>query len=406
LIGLVGPNESGKSSLGQLIQYALFGTTHKMTRGSIVDLIHWEEDHCIVELDLEHDGECYRIWREMDRLGSSYARLLRLDETDNSTGEEVAAGVIQVQKEVSKRFQLSATETLHSFYLAERESVTTPEHFRSFLDRVAGIDVLQGANRKVDSALRDLEEVFTANQTEIQRNELHISRLQPNIEKIPDLESELDSREMRLEALHEDSRVSHSRVQRTESQRDEVNKIYNELKSLDGLPSGEAQKKCNGLMGLLQADLAPEPIKNAGEISSELCVSLEKLSAAHDGRLALDRVLEEAQQSLEQKLSDDHEASFVREIERHESDIAQLSGSQLRHRALALVTFLAGLIFIFVGLNHELEWGFSEYIPQFVDFNQEKGTGFLLSAFGAALFVFSSWLWSKASLDKQKAFDC
>ena len=93
LIGLIGPNESGKSSLGQLIQYALFGTTHKMTRGSIVDLIHWEEDHCIVELDLEHDGECYRIWREMDRLGSSYARLLRLDPEDLSTGEEVAAGV-------------------------------------------------------------------------------------------------------------------------------------------------------------------------------------------------------------------------------------------------------------------------------------------------------------------------
>ena len=125
--------------LGQLIQYALFGTTHKMTRGSIVDLIHWEEDHCIVELDLEHDGETYRIWREMDRLGTSYARLLRLGDDSNSTGEEVAAGVIQVQKEVSRRFQLGATETLHSFYLAERESVTTPEHFRSFLDRVAGI---------------------------------------------------------------------------------------------------------------------------------------------------------------------------------------------------------------------------------------------------------------------------
>ena len=377
LIGLVGPNESGKSSLGQLIQYALFGTTHKMTRGSIVDLIHWEEDHCIVELDLEHDGETYRIWREMDRLGTSYARLLRLGDDSNSTGEEVAAGVIQVQKEVSRRFQLGATETLHSFYLAERESVTTPEHFRSFLDRVAGIDVLQGASRKVQAALRDLEEVFTANQTEIQRNDVHVSRLQPNIEKIPELEKELETREVRLDELQADSRVSHSKVQQTEKQRDEVNKVSKELKSLDQLPSEEVRKKCNGLVGLLQADLAPEPIKEAGQVSSELCSALDKMSIAHGGRLALDQALKEARTSLEQKLSEDHESSFVREIDRQRGEISQLSTSHVRYRALALVTFLAGLSFIFVGVDHELDWGFVESLPLLEQLNEEKGTGFL-----------------------------
>ena len=405
LIGLVGPNESGKSSIGQLIQYALFGTTHKMTRGSIVDLIHWEEDHCIVELDLEHDGEWYRIWREMDRLGTSYARLLRLDPDDMSTGEEVAAGVIQVQKEVFRRFQLGATETLHSFYLAERESVTSPEQFRGFLDRVAGIDVLQGASKKVQVALHDLEAVFTENQAEIQRNDTHISRLQPNIEKIPDLEKEIETRETRLGELQQEAGACHSKVQDSEKQRDEVSKIQKELKSLDQLSSQEVLRKCNGLIGLLQADLAPAPLKKSTEIPAKLQEALEKVVKAHECRLSLDTALDSARTSLEEKLSSDHENSFSREIERQRQSISELSSSHLRHRALSVVTFLAGLLFILVGVDHELEWGFSKLLPLLSDLEQEKGTGFLLAAFGAALFVFTSWLWSKASLDKQNSFD-
>ena len=405
LIGLIGPNESGKSSIGQLIQYALFGTTHKMTRGSIVDLIHWEEDHCIVELDLEHDGECYRIWREMDRLGTSYARLLRLDPEEMTTGEEVAAGVIQVQKEVFRRFQLGATETLHSFYLAERESVTSPEQFRGFLDRVAGIDVLQGASKKVQVALHDLESVFTENQSEILRNDTHISRLQPNIDKIPDLENEIESRELRLGELQQEAGACHSKVQASEKQRDEVNKIQKELKSLDQLSSDEVLRKCNGLIGLLQADLAPEPVKKSSEIAGTLQTSLEKLVHAHEGRLNLDKALDSARTSLEEKLSQDHENSFSKEIERQRQSIADLNSSHLRHRAMSLVTFMAGLLFILVGVDHELEWGFSKLLPLLSGLEQEKGTGFLLAAFGAALFVFTSWLWSKASLDKQNSFD-
>ncbi len=405
LIGLVGPNESGKSSIGQLIQYALFGTTHKMTRGSIVDLIHWEEDHCIVELDLEHDGEWYRIWREMDRLGTSYARLLRLDPEEMTTGEEVAAGVIQVQKEVFRRFQLGASETLHSFYLAERESVTSPEQFRGFLDRVAGIDVLQGASKKVQVALHDLESVFTENQAEIQRNDTHISRLQPNIDKIPDLEKEIETRESRLGELQQEAGTCHSKVQDSEKQRDEVSKIQKELKSLDQLSSEEVLRKCNGLIGLLQADLAPAPVKNSGEIPVKLQVALEKVVKAHECRLNLDTALDSARSSLEEKLSSDHENSFSREIERQRQSISELNSSHLRHRALSVVTFLAGLLFILVGVDHELEWGFSKLLPLLSGLEQEKGTGFLLAAFGAALFVFTSWLWSKASLDKQNSFD-
>ena len=405
LIGILGPNESGKSSIGQLVQYALFGTTHQMVRGSIVDLIHWDDDHCVVEMDLEHNGEFYRIWREMDRLGSSYARLLRLEEDGSSAGEEIAAGVLQVQKEVSRKFHLNASETLHSFYLAERESVTTPEQFRGFLDRVAGIDVLQGARKKVLRALDALECDFTEIQSEVQRNELHASRLLPNIEKIPELESELGEREERIEAQQESSTTVHAEVQSVERLRDEVSKIQKEIRSLDDLPSSEVQKKCNGLIGLLQADLAPAPVREKTDVTRDLCEALEHVSVAHDCRQNLDEAVSEAKDTLEQRLDAQHESSIFKELETHKNSISESLVSFSRHRALAFVIFLSGLLFIFVGLDHEVSWGLSEWLPLVSELQQEEGTGYLVAAFGAALFVFSSLIWSKASQCQQIAFD-
>ena len=77
LIGIQGNNEGGKSTIGELIQFALFGKTVTTRDGSVMDLIHWDHDHCMVELDFTSVGphgassgagpvETYRIWREVD----------------------------------------------------------------------------------------------------------------------------------------------------------------------------------------------------------------------------------------------------------------------------------------------------------------------------------------------------
>ena len=60
-----------------------------MVRGSITDLIHWDDDHCVVELDFEHAGEGYRIWREMDRFGTSFARMVRIEKSGRSEERRV-----------------------------------------------------------------------------------------------------------------------------------------------------------------------------------------------------------------------------------------------------------------------------------------------------------------------------
>ncbi|MDE0959534.1 MAG: AAA family ATPase, partial [Planctomycetota bacterium] len=405
LIGIVGPNESGKSSIGQLFQFALFGSTHHMVRGSITDLIHWDDDHCVVELDFEHAGDGYRIWREMDRFGTSFARMVRIDKSGGPPGEEIASGALQVQREVQRRFHLGAGETMHSFYLAERESVTTPEQFRAFLDRVAGIDVLHGARRQASQALDLLEKDFTTVQDEIHRNDQHIQRLQPNIDKIPDLEEELNSRDLKVEEARAHGREMQRLVERELKKRDEVQKIQGELRSLDTLVASESRRKCNGLIGLLQADLLPEPLRDQDSITAPLRDGLEQISDACKIRVDLEQCVIDSKGSLQRRLEGDQEGSIAAEREIQEHQIRKETSSRVRNRAGAVVLFIAGLLGMVLGLDHELEWGIGTGIPFLAQLESEKGIGFLVAAVFAGLFVVACWLSTRSSQCHQLIFD-
>ncbi|MEE2855801.1 MAG: AAA family ATPase [Planctomycetota bacterium] len=405
LIGIIGPNESGKSTIGQLFQFAIFGTTHHVVRGSIIDLIHWEDDHCVVELDIEHDGEGYRIWREMDRLGTSFARLMRISSSSGAPGEEIASGIIQVQREVQRRFHLGAGETLQSFYLAERESVTNPEQFRAFLDRVAGIDVLHGARGDASDALDLLEKDFTSVQDEIRKNDVHISRLQPNIDKIPELEIDLGDRDNKVEEARSRVRDLQRQVELEQKKRDEVQKIQNELRSLDSMESGEALRKCNGLIGLLQSDLMPEALRNQESVSDPLRDGLEKFASSFKIRSLLGTRVEEARDSLEARVEGDQDGSIEVDLQQQKNIIAEASAALKKYRALAVLVFLAGLGGIVLGIDHQYQWGLGEYVPLLEGFTEEPRIGFLVAAAGAAFFVIACWLASRASTAKQAGLD-
>jgi len=405
LIGIVGPNESGKSSIGQLFQFALFGSTQHMVRGSITDLIHWDDDHCVVELDFEHAGEGYRIWREMDRFGTSFARMVRIEKSGAPPGEEIASGALQVQREVQRRFHLGASETMHSFYLAERESVTTPEQFRTFLDRVAGIDVLQGARRTANKALDALEIDFTGVQEEIQRNDLHIARLQPNIDKIPDLEEELKNRDNKVDEARSRDRQMQRQVELEQKKRDEVQKIQHELRSIDSSDAAEAMRTCNGLIGLLQADLSPEPLRDQDSITTPIQDGLDQVSQACKIRLSLEESAREAKEQLKRRIESDGEGSIQSEVSEQELIIHTISASRVRNRAGALVIFLVGLAGIVLGIDHEQGWGIGEQIPLLVRISPVPGVGYLVAASGALLFGLGCWLSSRASHCRQQIFD-
>jgi hypothetical protein len=63
LIAVSGPNESGKSTIGEIMCFALFGRTFSLRPDEIVNLIRWGEPRGSASLDFSIDEAQYRISR-------------------------------------------------------------------------------------------------------------------------------------------------------------------------------------------------------------------------------------------------------------------------------------------------------------------------------------------------------
>ena len=51
VIGIIGPNESGKSTIGEAILFAFFGRTKMSKECPLESLIHWGSEFMRVEID-------------------------------------------------------------------------------------------------------------------------------------------------------------------------------------------------------------------------------------------------------------------------------------------------------------------------------------------------------------------
>lgn len=80
LVALVGGNESGKSSIGDIIQFGLFGRTEQLKPEETAKLIHWGTDKASVSLRLQHRGHEYRLVRSVDSAGNTAATLFSTEE--------------------------------------------------------------------------------------------------------------------------------------------------------------------------------------------------------------------------------------------------------------------------------------------------------------------------------------
>ncbi len=141
LIAITGPNESGKSSIGESVCFALFGRTFSLDFDELTKIIRWDETHCSVELEFTpSDAKRYRLERFLDDVGNHSARLAL---ADAEAGEEpLARGVEQVADKVYALVGYEYEEFIESFYLAQRE-ITTPHPHSYAVKTMAGLVTLE-----------------------------------------------------------------------------------------------------------------------------------------------------------------------------------------------------------------------------------------------------------------------
>ena len=139
LIAISGRNESGKSTIGETLCFALFGRTYALEANDPMKLIKWGESSCSVSVDFAIKGDQrYRVVRYLDDGGNQGARLVSL----SKDGLVLAKGADRVDAAIAELLGFDYDEFIESFYLAQRE-ITTPHPHSHAVKTIAGITPLE-----------------------------------------------------------------------------------------------------------------------------------------------------------------------------------------------------------------------------------------------------------------------
>ncbi len=164
LIAISGQNESGKSSIGETICFALFGRSFSIEQRDLGKLIHWGENRCSATISFAlANGDSYTLTRSLDIDGNHAARLCRADAQDNP----IAVGTDQVAKAMFELISFGYEEFIESFYLAQRE-ITSPHPHSLTLKTIAGISTLERGAALIEQELQRDDAGIKQQQAELQ----------------------------------------------------------------------------------------------------------------------------------------------------------------------------------------------------------------------------------------------
>ncbi len=233
VIAISGHNESGKSTIGETICFALFGRTFSLGSDELEKVIRWGGADCRVTLGFHTaDGSDYEIHRFLNREGNHGVRL-------NRKGEEkpIASGEGQVADALSRVLGYGFDEFIESFYLAQRE-ITTPHPHSKAVKKMAGLSDLESVTQEISDEV-----------------ELYQGMMESTVEGVAGLERALeelniqDDRLLQLEQERAEVVDSESGMKQHIDELEEAARNYRE--SVPLIPELEKRRKSSGQIAVL-----------------------------------------------------------------------------------------------------------------------------------------------------------
>ncbi len=207
VIAISGQNESGKSSIGETICFALFGRTFSLSQNNLSKLLRWGANRGSVTITFMEDGNSYILSRGLDIDGDQSAKLCRSNDQDNP----IATGTVQVADTMFKLLGFGYDEFIESFYLAQRE-ITSPHPHSQTLKTIAGLSALEKGADLVQQNLQEAREAIEQLKTERQRtrDELDSLAIDPkHLHRLQEQQKETAKAKQRLDAILGDYAACH-----------------------------------------------------------------------------------------------------------------------------------------------------------------------------------------------------
>ena len=306
LVAILGENGAGKSSLVDAIDLAIFGPDSGRSLADYRADTAGPDEDLVVQLELEHAGEQYRIRRTYSPRGRGKhtldleRQLLHQDE-DVCTWEPLTReSVKETQAEIERILGLSRETFRASAFLAQADGAAFTEASPRDRKRIlAEVLQLDRYDRLLDRARRDRRETDTllerlAGRTETARTvaaeketvEAEAARLSEQIAVGADETADLDRQHRQLAEQWQAAREQAARIQACEAELREARHILSQLEARE-LVARESQAAIGGLEPELAA---------LEEQAARLPVLLAAAEKARDDQAAYERALAAARE--------------------------------------------------------------------------------------------------------------
>jgi DNA repair exonuclease SbcCD ATPase subunit len=188
LIAISGRNESGKSTIGETVCFALFGRTFSLRPEELGKLIRWGETRCLVALDFSAADGCeYRVERSLDEAGNQGATLTRIGQDDAQ-----ARGPEAVTAEIVRLAGFGYNEFIESFYLAQREMVAPHAHSAA-IKAMAGLTPLEQVHAQISDEVKTLTDNMISAERDLAEVNDRLGELNFNPEQLGGLWTDLSN---------------------------------------------------------------------------------------------------------------------------------------------------------------------------------------------------------------------
>ncbi len=185
MVAISGLNESGKSTIGETICFALFGQTFSLDPGHISKVIKWGAPQCVTRIEFTpSNGKRYRLERFLDRDGDQGARLSLAGKR-----QPVARSVADVNSKLRDVIQFDYPQFVESFYLIQRD-LKAPHPHSVAVKSMAGLTALEHVGKVLTGELTEHRYIIKELESQITQIGEQISQLGVREERLAELEDQ------------------------------------------------------------------------------------------------------------------------------------------------------------------------------------------------------------------------
>ena len=216
VIGISGANESGKTTIAEILCLALFGRTFSHAEDDFQKNIKWGEFGASVSVGfLAKDTHRYLITRSFDVDGNHLAQLRREGED-----EPFVRGAPAVNENVAQLCGFTYQRFIDSFYLAQR-NIASPSLLLQTAKALAGVETFERVATECESDIHTLQEELTPLHSGLAEARRQRTELDIQVEALPNLKTERNAQttaiaEQKKENTARQSTLDRLRVATTE----------------------------------------------------------------------------------------------------------------------------------------------------------------------------------------------